>query len=63
LLIVVLSPFPAQLELGGNNALVVDEDADLDMVIRSATFASVGTAGQRFEAGANVMILYFTLAA
>jgi len=35
------------LELGGNNALVVDEDADLDMVIRSATFASVGTAGQR----------------
>ncbi len=36
-----------QLELGGNNALVVDEDADLDMVIRSATFASVGTAGQR----------------
>ena len=36
-----------QLELGGNNAVIVDEDADLDMVIRAATFASVGTAGQR----------------
>ncbi|KAL0272061.1 UNVERIFIED_CONTAM: hypothetical protein PYX00_005178 [Menopon gallinae] len=35
------------LELGGNNALIVHEDADLDMVIRSAVFACVGTAGQR----------------
>ena len=35
------------LELGGNNALIVNDDADLDMVIRSATFAAVGTAGQR----------------
>lgn len=35
------------LELGGNNALIVDHDADLEMVVRSATFACVGTAGQR----------------
>lgn len=35
------------LELGGNNALIVDEDADVEMVVRSATFACVGTAGQR----------------
>jgi aldehyde dehydrogenase family 7 protein A1 len=35
------------LELGGNNALIVAPDADIDMVIRSATFACVGTAGQR----------------
>ena len=35
------------LELGGNNALIVDQDADLEMVVRSATFACVGTAGQR----------------
>lgn len=35
------------LELGGNNAIVVAEDADLDMVIRGALFACVGTAGQR----------------
>ena len=33
------------LELGGNNALIVDADADLEMVARSATFAAVGTAG------------------
>lgn len=35
------------LELGGNNALIVNEDADLDMVVRAALFACVGTAGQR----------------
>ncbi|XP_060523453.1 alpha-aminoadipic semialdehyde dehydrogenase isoform X2 [Cylas formicarius] len=35
------------LELGGNNALIVDEDADLDMVVPAVLFASVGTAGQR----------------
>jgi len=35
------------LELGGNNALIVNNDADLDMVVRSAVFACVGTAGQR----------------
>ena len=35
------------LELGGNNAMIIDKDADLEMAIRSATFASVGTAGQR----------------
>ena len=35
------------LELGGNNAIIVNEDADLDMVVRSVLFACVGTAGQR----------------
>ena len=35
------------LELGGNNAIVVDSNADLDMVVRSVLFAAVGTAGQR----------------
>lgn len=35
------------LELGGNNALIVLDDADLDMVVPAATFACVGTAGQR----------------
>jgi len=35
------------LELGGNNAIVVLEDADVDMVVRGALFASVGTQGQR----------------
>lgn len=35
------------LELGGNNAIIVMEDADLELVSRSVLFASVGTAGQR----------------
>lgn len=35
------------LELGGNNAIVVCEDANLDLVIPAVLFACVGTAGQR----------------
>ncbi|HZD22077.1 MAG TPA: aldehyde dehydrogenase family protein, partial [Acidimicrobiia bacterium] len=35
------------LELGGNNAVIVMDDADLDMTARAALFAAVGTAGQR----------------
>jgi len=35
------------LELGGNNAIVVAEDADLDLAVRAILFGAVGTAGQR----------------
>ncbi|XP_071845151.1 alpha-aminoadipic semialdehyde dehydrogenase-like [Apostichopus japonicus] len=35
------------LELGGNNAILVMDDADLNLVIPATLFASVGTAGQR----------------
>lgn len=35
------------LELGGNNGLVVMDDADLDLALRGVLFAAVGTAGQR----------------
>ena len=35
------------LELGGNNAIIVLPDADVDLAVRSVLFASVGTAGQR----------------
>ncbi|XP_051168268.1 putative aldehyde dehydrogenase family 7 member A1 homolog [Leptopilina boulardi] len=35
------------LELGGNNALIVASDANLEMAIRAAVFSCVGTAGQR----------------
>ncbi len=35
------------LELGGNNAIIITPDADLDMAIRGALFGAVGTAGQR----------------
>ncbi len=37
----------AILELGGNNAIVVADDADLDMATRAILFGAVGTAGQR----------------
>ncbi len=35
------------LELGGNNACIVHEDADLDVALPAIVFAAVGTAGQR----------------
>ena len=35
------------LELGGNNAIIVLEDADLEMATRAIVFGAVGTAGQR----------------
>ena len=35
------------LELGGNNAIIVLDDADLEMVTRAVLFGAVGTAGQR----------------
>lgn len=35
------------LELGGNNAIIVTEDADLDLANRAILFGAVGTAGQR----------------
>ena len=35
------------LELGGNNGIVVTDDADLDLALRAILFAAVGTAGQR----------------
>jgi len=35
------------LELGGNNATIVMEDADLDLALKSSVFAAVGTCGQR----------------
>jgi aldehyde dehydrogenase (NAD+) len=35
------------LELGGNNAVVVLDDADLELALRAVIFGAVGTAGQR----------------
>ena len=35
------------LELGGNNAIIVMDDADLEMAARAVLFGAVGTAGQR----------------
>ncbi len=35
------------LELGGNNAMIVRADADLELAVRAIVFSAVGTAGQR----------------
>lgn len=35
------------LELGGNNAIIVSESADLKMAVRGILFGAIGTAGQR----------------
>jgi aldehyde dehydrogenase (NAD+) len=35
------------LELGGNNAIIITENANMDIAIRGALFGAVGTAGQR----------------
>ncbi len=35
------------LELGGNNGIIVTEDANLDLAVRAILFGAVGTAGQR----------------
>ncbi|OGO53761.1 MAG: aldehyde dehydrogenase, partial [Chloroflexi bacterium RBG_16_72_14] len=37
----------AILELGGNNGIIVSEDANLDLAVRAILFGAVGTAGQR----------------
>src|SRR5438034_1825876 len=35
------------LELGGNNAIIVSKDADIDIAVKGSLFGAVGTAGQR----------------
>jgi len=37
----------AILELGGNNGVIVMQDADLELALRAVLFGAVGTAGQR----------------
>jgi aldehyde dehydrogenase (NAD+) len=37
----------ALLELGGNNAIIITPNAELELAIRATVFAAVGTAGQR----------------
>ena len=37
----------ALLELGGNNAIIISKDADLDIAVIGSLFGAVGTAGQR----------------
>lgn len=44
------------LELGGNNAIIVSEHADLEMALRATVFGAVGTAGQRCTSTRRVII-------
>ncbi len=37
----------ALLELGGNNAIIITENANLDLALRAVVFGAVGTCGQR----------------
>ncbi|MEI7965022.1 MAG: aldehyde dehydrogenase family protein [Chitinophagaceae bacterium] len=44
------------LELGGNNAIIISADADLDMALIGAVFGAVGTAGQRCTSTRRLII-------
>jgi aldehyde dehydrogenase (NAD+) len=44
------------LELGGNNAIIVTPNADLNIVLTSVVFGAVGTAGQRCTSTRRVII-------
>lgn len=44
------------LELGGNNSIIITENADLDMSIIGAVFGAVGTAGQRCTSTRRLII-------
>jgi aldehyde dehydrogenase (NAD+) len=44
------------LELGGNNAVIISQSANLEMAIKSLVFGAVGTAGQRCTSTRRVII-------
>lgn len=44
------------LELGGNNAIIVSENADIEMAIRATVFGAVGTCGQRCTSTRRLII-------
>ena len=44
------------LELGGNNAIIISKDADLEMTIIGALFGAVGTCGQRCTSTRRLII-------
>ena len=44
------------LELGGNNAIIITESADLKMTVTAAVFGAIGTAGQRCTSTRRLII-------
>ncbi|HEY8507461.1 MAG TPA: aldehyde dehydrogenase family protein, partial [Steroidobacteraceae bacterium] len=50
------------LELGGNNAVIVDETANMDLAVPAIVFGAVGTAGQRCTTTRRVFVHHTRLA-
>jgi aldehyde dehydrogenase (NAD+) len=46
----------AILELGGNNAIIVSPDADMELALRAVVFGAVGTAGQRCTSTRRIIL-------
>ncbi len=44
------------LELGGNNAIIVTPDADMEMALRAILFGAVGTTGQRCTSTRRIIV-------
>ena len=44
------------LELGGNNAIIVDKEANMDIVVPAIVFGAVGTAGQRCTSTRRIFV-------
>jgi RHH-type proline utilization regulon transcriptional repressor/proline dehydrogenase/delta 1-pyrroline-5-carboxylate dehydrogenase len=44
-------------EMGGKNALIVDDDADLDQAVPAATYSAFGYAGQKCSATSRLIVL------
>ena len=44
------------LELGGNNAIIISKDVDMEMAIRAVVFGAVGTTGQRCTSTRRLII-------
>ncbi len=44
------------LELGGNNAIIITQNADLEMALRAVVFGAVGTCGQRCTSTRRIIL-------
>ena len=51
-----VGPKVVSLELGGKNAMVVLDDADLDLVLEGALFGAFGTSGQRCTSTSRLIV-------
>ena len=49
------------LELGGNNAIIVEPDAELKMVVPGTVFGAVGTCGQRCTSTRRRLIIHSSI--